>query len=162
MCNNSGPCLAAWERSVAAALHLSVCCVTRFSNTSAYSTEGVHSRSKYRCHQTQTWGTHEFYWSLLQEYGGGVTQRSRNYSDNCITTGHPSMGANQVTKLRTWSTQHSLQAAHQVRVSKWLRSKLLGNSAGVRFWSQSQSSLLNSVSEGLLALIAYSDREGGQ
>ena len=47
---------------------------------------------------------HEFYWCYLQEYGQGITYRSRICSETGITKGHSSMGDRQFTKLGTHCT----------------------------------------------------------
>lgn len=61
----------------------------------------------------QTWWTSRFYWCCLQDNGWGVTYRGRKDSKTAVSPSPLHWGW-EPTKLGTWSSLHSLQAAHQV------------------------------------------------
>lgn len=94
------------------------CCMTKLAG------EAKLGNPWCRHHQSPTWWTREFYWSTLQEL----------YHQNPLKHAWP------LTKLRTWRTLHSLQAAQQIvecpspMPRLWTSSRHLG-------WSQSAAQL---------------------
>ena len=77
--------------------------------THIYSPQCVaNERPKYRYHQSPTQCTKEFYWGYLQDYGWGVTYRSRNDS---MTSVSPKLIPACVTVHIAGNLEHTAQPA---------------------------------------------------